>query len=134
MPAMLDIGKRTRKGRAGQRRRVQDDGQWFDSVAEHRRWCELKILVRIGDIRDLAVHPSYVLTVAGEDICAFIPDFRYVTREGEVRIEDVKSPMTRQLAEYRIKVKLFEAIYRLKVNEVVAGKGLRRPRRRWQPT
>lgn len=113
--------------RAGRRRRVFEDGIWFDSQAEHRRYRELLLLQRAGEISDLRVHPRYDLTVNGTHVCSYIPDFRYLSRGGAVVVEDVKSPVTRKLPEYRIKAALFEALYKHPVVEVVCGG---RPRRR----
>lgn len=96
-------------------------------MAEHQRWCDLAQQQALGLIRGLELHKSYELKVAGELICKFIPDFVYVTREGAVVVEDYKSEMTRKLPEYRIKVKLFEALYRQKVLETLGRPRHRRP-------
>jgi hypothetical protein len=42
-------------------RKVQLDGYQFDSQAEARRWQELTLWQRAGDIRDLTVHPEFVI-------------------------------------------------------------------------
>jgi len=123
------LGKLTKLTRAGRRRRVLDDAVWFDSQAEHRRYCELKILCRIGEIDTLQVHQSFALVVEGETICMFEPDFYYRdVAAGQWVVEDVKSPRTRVLPEYRIKKRLFEVLYGLPVRETVVGN--RRPRRK----
>jgi hypothetical protein len=106
------------------------DGLAFDSVEEHRRWCELRQLQTLGDIRDLELHKAYALEVNGFLVCKYIPDFVYVTREGTVVVEDYKSEMTRKLAEYRIKRNLFEALYRIPITETGTRKLRRRPRQR----
>jgi len=126
----LVIGPLSRKTRAGQRRKVIDQNEIFDSQTEHRHWCELKIRERLKEIRDIEIHKRYEIVVAGVHICDFIPDFQYVRMDGAVVVEDVKSKLTRKLPEYRLKKKLFEAIYKLKVHEFVID---RRRRRRPRP-
>jgi len=91
--------------------KVKEDGYTFDSKAEHRRYCELKLLQRAGDISDLAVHPRYPLEVNGERIAIYEADFSYTARtapRGAVVVEDVKGFAT---ADYRLKAKLFRALY-----------------------
>jgi hypothetical protein len=124
------LGKLTRKGRAGQRRRITVDGLTFDSAAEHRRWCELLQLQKLGEIRDLELHKVFALEVNGLHVCKYIPDFVYVTRDGAVVVEDYKSDMTRKLAEYRIKRNLFEALHRIAITETGTRRTRRRPRQR----
>lgn len=119
--------RRGRPTRAGVRRKVAADGYTFDSQAEYAHYCALKLLRTVGELRDLEVHKRFKLVVAGALVCAFEPDFTYVSRDGAIVVEDVKSPMTRKLPEYRIKKKLFEALYRIPVVEIVMP---RRPRRR----
>lgn len=89
--------------------KVTVDGESFDSRKEARRWGELRLLERAGQISDLSRQVRLPLRVNEKLVCTFIPDFTYV-EAGEQIIEDVKSPVTRKHPVYRIKVKLLEAL------------------------
>lgn len=89
-------------------RHVKEDGHTFDSKAEHKRYCELKLLLRSGLIAKLEVHPSYPIMIGEVKICNVIFDFRYVHASNQIIIEDVKG---RDLPMSRIKRKLFKAKY-----------------------
>jgi hypothetical protein len=95
-------------------RRTQIDGHWFDSQAEGRRYQELKLLLRAGEITDLEIHPAYELQPPyhrrdGSRVRAMFyeADFQYV-EGGKVVVEDVKGTQT---AIFKIKRKLFECQY-----------------------
>lgn len=99
-------------------RKVEIDGLRFDSQKEARRYRELRLREMAGEIVMLECHPRYAL-VAVHDVASqrdldivpvgrYTPDFRYVTREGEVVIEDVKGVKTEA---YRLRKRLFEANY-----------------------
>jgi hypothetical protein len=98
------------------------DGIKFRSKAEARRYGELKLLEKAGEIKDLELQPRYPLHVGGFGIYRgthigdYLADFRY--REGPkglLRIEDVKGVKT---ALYRWKKKHVEAQYGITVTEV----------------
>lgn len=99
-------------------RRVRDDGYLFDSIAEHIRYCQLKLLAYAGDVRDLEVHPRYPLLSGFRDsdgvkhlATVYIADFRYVeTRTGDVVVEDVKTKPTKTQV-FRVKWKWAKAQY-----------------------
>jgi len=94
-------------------RRVFDDGYWFDSAAEHRRYRELLLLQAAGKISALVVHPRFILiepfTYRGKRQRAetYSPDFVY-TEDGRTIAEDVKGA---RLPVYRLKSKLFMLKY-----------------------
>lgn len=95
-------------------KRTEVDGIVFASMAEARRYGELKLLERAGKIKDLELQPVYALIVNGVRVGNYIGDFRYV--EGEtVVLEDVKGVKT---PVYQLKKKLVEAIYKFKITEV----------------
>lgn len=94
------------------------DGIAFASKKEARRYGELKLLERAGQIAGLKVHPAFPLDVKGSPICRYVADFEYYA-PGNVRVvEDVKSPITRKHPVYRIKAKLFEALMGFPIREV----------------
>jgi len=88
------------------------DGIWFDSKAEIRRYRELKLIERAGDISGLTVHPSFPLlpgqTWNGKKYrgVSYIADFMY--REGDkIVVEDVKGGKATQTPLFRLKMKLW---------------------------
>ncbi len=93
------------------------DGHRFASRAEARRYTELRLLERAHAIRELSVHPTIPLVVEGIHIADYIGDFLYVTAQGNVVLEDVKSPATKTPL-YRLKRKLVEALHHRTIVEV----------------
>jgi len=89
---------------------VEIDGYKFDSIAESRRYQELRLLQTAGDISGLVVHPRYVLQEAFkygmgiERAITYIADFAYCCNSGWTVVEDVKGAKTEV---YKIKRKLF---------------------------
>ena len=93
------------------------DGIRFASKAEARRYQELKLLERAGEIHNLETHPKYTLVVNDQVICTYTADFRY-EENGEVIVEDVKSRPTMTYS-YKLKKKLMKAIYNIDIKEVM---------------
>lgn len=90
------------------------DGITFDSKAEARRYRELKLLEDSGFIRRLELQPEFVFELDGKPIFKYRADFRYF--EGGTRIvEDVKGVRTDV---YRLKKKLIEAAFNVRITEV----------------
>ncbi len=89
----------------------------FHSAKESRRYLELKLLERAGEIKSLRLQPVFPLVVGEKLVCKFIADFDYYTSSGEYTVEDVKSEATKRLPAYRIKKKLFEALYGFEILE-----------------
>ena len=100
------------------------DGIKFDSKKESVRYIELKMLERGGVIRDLELQPRFDVTINGHRICYYKADFRYFDIEkGREVVEDVKPSgkfykKTPAWAMYRLKKKLVEALYPIKIVEV----------------
>ncbi len=98
-------------------RPVTDQGIRFDSQAEHRRWCELRLMEQAGAITDLRVHPRYRIwpTTTLRDgttqrAAYYVADFAY--REGDVQVvEDVKGGRATQVPLWRFKWKMARALY-----------------------
>lgn len=93
------------------------DGQSFASKKEARRYGELRLLERAGRITALRTHPTYPLDVNGYPVCKYVADFDY-WEGGALVVEDVKSPITRKDSTYRVKNKLFRALYGFEIREV----------------
>lgn len=97
-------------------KKVVVDGLSFDSLKESRRWGELSMLQRAGQISDLFRQVRLPLRVNDQLVCTFVPDFTY-SENGKQVIEDTKSPITRKHPVYRIKVKLLKALTGAEVRE-----------------
>lgn len=105
-------------------------GEHFDSTKEGNRYIELKRMETAGAIDSLEIHPRFELYVVAEapivqqvSVGRFTADFAYWTQaalgvESRRVIEDVKSPITRTQMDYRLRKRIFEAIYGLTVTEV----------------
>ncbi|MEC9268509.1 MAG: DUF1064 domain-containing protein [Pseudomonadota bacterium] len=98
-------------------KKTEIDGITFDSAKEARRYSELRLLERAGEISDLECHPVYPIEINGKRICKVVPDFGYL-EDGRRVVEDVKSPITRKNREYRLKKKLVEAVHGIEVVEI----------------
>ena len=92
-------------------RKTAYKGILFDSAKEAARYQTLALWEQVGAIRDLRRQVSFDLYAPnGERICQYRADFCYFSLEsGKQVIEDVKSPWTRKLREYRIKAKWMAA-------------------------
>ena len=92
----------------------------FDSKAEARRYDELRLMLRAGEISDLQRQVAFELIPAqkagerNERACKYVADFVY-TRNGEVIVEDVKGHRT---PEYIIKRKLMLWRHGIAIQEV----------------
>jgi len=95
---------------------VTIDGIRFDSKAEGKRYTELKLLERAGEISGLELQPKFIITVNGFKICEYNADFRYV-RDGKIVVEDVKSEPTKTPV-YRLKKKLVYALHGVEITEI----------------
>ena len=90
------------------------DGKRFASKKEARRYAELRLCEKAGEIKGLELQPSYPLDFNGYHICTYRGDFRY--RDGAALVvEDAKGVKTDA---YKIKKKLMLAIYGIDVKEV----------------
>ena len=89
------------------------DGIEFDSKAEAKRFCELRLLEKARKIKDLTLQPCFILQPSfkknGKTYrkIEYIADFQY-EENGKIIIEDVKGMETK---EFKIKRKLFEYKY-----------------------
>jgi hypothetical protein len=98
-------------------RKVTIDGIEFASEKEGRRYRELVLLERAGQIANLIAHPPFRLEVNGQLVCKYVGDFAY-QEGGQTVVEDVKSPITRKNRAYRLKNKLMKAVHGITIREV----------------
>ena len=90
-------------------------GKLFASKREAKRYGELRLLFKAGEILDLECQPVIACKVNGGHVCNYIADFRYKTRGGGVVYEDAKGFKT---PVYRLKKKLVKACTGIEVQEV----------------
>jgi len=96
--------------------RTEVDGVKFASKAEARRYSELKLLERAGQIFGLQLQPPFRLEVGRECIGIYKADFSYRDkRDGRTVVEDVKGFKTEL---YRWKKKHVEAQYGITITEI----------------
>ena len=102
-------------------RKLAIDGEVFDSQKEARRYRELALLQRAGQISDLKRQVKYELIPTQrsggkvvEKSCAYIADFVY-TENGETVVEDTKGFRTK---DYIIKRKLMLHVHGIRIKEV----------------
>jgi hypothetical protein len=97
--------QRQRAAPAGNKFRAQPvtlDGHRFASKAERDCYARLKLRVLAREIADLEIHPRFDLLVNGTRIGRYTADFRFIERAtGQVRVIDVKSPVTATRRDFR---------------------------------
>jgi hypothetical protein len=98
-------------------KKVEIDGQVFDSKKEAARFHELKLMERAGVIKDLETQPVFQIEINGVKVCKYVADFQYL-ETGKLVVEDVKSAHTRTLPVYRLKNKLMRACLGIEIREV----------------
>ena len=95
------------------------DGVLFDSKKEAAHYQNLRAMERCGVISGLECHKRYTLEVKGTKICDFEPDFVFMYAGGEKSAHDVKGLRKGSAYQlFRIKARLFEALYGVRVIEV----------------
>ncbi|CAB5220218.1 Protein of unknown function DUF1064 [uncultured Caudovirales phage] len=116
----MKLGQARPKNKFGAKR-TEFDGVSFASKAEAKRYAELSILQRAGQIENLKCQPKFPLTVEGVLVGSYIADFSYFLKGStDLIVEDVKSPATKT-ALYRLKAKLVKAIHGITIVEVMNG-------------
>ena len=97
-------------------RKVMLQGVTFDSKAEAAHYLRLKALLEEGRIAELEIHPRFELHLNGYRICRYHADFSFVAvSTGQRIVQDVKGYRT---AVYRLKKRLFRAIYGFDIQEI----------------
>ena len=86
----------------------------FASKKEARRYSDLVLLERAGQISDLRIKTRYPIVVNGVKVCDYEDDFSYVENGARV-VEDAKGFRT---PVYRLKVKLMRAVHGIAIKEV----------------
>ena len=95
-------------------RKTVVDGITFDSAKEAKRYGELKVLQRAGEITSLELQPRFPIVINGVKVCTYVADFGYVDQIGSPVVEDCKGFKTR---EYTLKRKLMKAVHGIDILE-----------------
>lgn len=113
------------KQRKGQKysNRVHEtpDGR-FDSEAEYRHWCHLKIRLRLGEITDLRrqvvfeLAPAVVIQGRKRPPLRYVSDMQY-QEGGKTVVADVKGAVTDA---FRIKRHLMMSVHGIEIQEIRA--------------
>lgn len=106
-------------------KRVVLNGITFDSQKEARRYRDLSLLERVGEIKELELQKAFILAESvkfeGEPrrkpAVKYVADFVY-QENGQIVVEDVKSEMTRKLAVYRLKKHLMKSVHGIEIKEI----------------
>lgn len=94
------------------------DGIRFDSLAEARRYDDLKKLRDAGEIESLFLQKRVDLAVNGTLVCRYVADFCYWDVDQRTWVyEDVKSPVSRTPV-YKLKKKLLKALSGIDITEI----------------
>jgi hypothetical protein len=112
--------------------KVEIDGETFASRKEARRYYELKLLERAGEIKNLQKQVKFLLIPSQfeevidakgkskqkciERECVYVADFQYQdAHTGELIVEDTKGMRTK---DYIIKRKLMLSVYKIRIKEI----------------
>ena len=94
------------------------DGFRFDSIAEAKRYKELKLMELAGEIRDLVLQPKFIFEYRGVRIGSYKGDFKYLLIHSPVPIvEDCKSEPTKTQA-YRLRKRMMLAFHGIELREI----------------
>ncbi len=98
---------------------IDEDGIRHASKKQARRWEDLKILLKAGEINNLKREVTIPLVVNGIKVCSYRADHVYSLKNGEMVVEDVKG-FKGGLAYsfFKIKAKLVKAVHGIEVQEI----------------
>lgn len=88
-------------------RKTEVDGLTFDSNLEAKTWQKLRLLEKAEIISELKRQVRFDLSVNDLKVCTYVADFTYI-ENGKLVVFDAKGMI---LPEFRLKAKLFKAIY-----------------------
>ena len=90
----------------------------FASKKEMKRYAELQLLQRAGEVQDLELQPAFRVSINDEHYCTYTADFAY-TEKGQRVIEELKSTGTAKDAAYKLRKKAAELFYGIKVKVII---------------
>ena len=86
--------------------KTEINGLVFDSKKEAKRYAELTMLEKAGEIKGLLTQQKFLIVPKENKVNRaryYVADFVYTTRDGRRVIEDVKSPITKKNPVYSLK-------------------------------
>lgn len=119
-------------------KKIKYNGEVFDSRKEARRWCELLLLQKAGDISELKRQVEFEIIPAQYEIvkrvsktgkplkdgkklverrACYVADFVYRDKEGNIVVEDTKSEATKT-KDYILKRKLMLFVHDVRIKEI----------------
>jgi len=90
---------------------------YFPSAIEAKRFIDLRLAQDAGTIHELKTHYAFPIELHGKKITTYYADFIYRKTNGDFVVEDVKPKMFRTDL-YKLKKKLVEAVYSIKISEI----------------
>lgn len=96
-------------------KKTEVEGIVFDSAKEAKRYKELQMLLKAGEIGLLELQVEYELNVGGTHSLKYVADFVYILKTGEKIVEDAKGFKTK---EYLKKKKLMKKVLGIEIKEI----------------
>jgi hypothetical protein len=93
-------------------------GLLFDSKKEASYYTQLMWRKKAGEIKEIMLQEKFKVEIEGKHICYYLADFVIVYPDGRKEVIDVKSEITKKNPVYRLKKKLVEALYKIKIIEI----------------
>lgn len=115
--AILNDPEPGKKNKFSAIKTIASDGTKCDSKAEARRWENLLLMQRAGEISELQAHPAWNIEINGYHVTRYTADASYIDH-GILVVEDVKSKPTRKKVDYIIRKKLMYALFKIEIKEV----------------
>jgi hypothetical protein len=108
----------------GNRKVTDAEGNVHDSSKEYRRWCELQLRERAGEISELRRQVVFDIVWNGRLVCKYIADATYVENATGAKVvedtkpDDAKFRKTLAYRHYKLKAALMLACHGIEVREV----------------
>jgi len=92
----------------------------FDSKKEKKRYDELILLIKAGEIQSFVHQVPFIYLVDGKKMFKYVADYVIVNNDGSRRVEDVKgydkkTKKFRNTPLFNLKKKLIEAQHKIKI-------------------
>jgi len=100
--------------------KIHAHGIKFDSKKEYKRYNELNLLVKAGEIQSFVHQVPFIYEIEGKKMFKYVADYVIVNNDGSRRIEDVKgfdrkTKKYRTTALFNLKKKLIEVQHKIKI-------------------
>lgn len=95
-----------------------DQFHYFASKFEAKRFAELSLLEKTGQISELLSQITYPIKINGVHICKYIADFQYKNIAGNLVVEDTKGDEKAVTESFKLKRKLMGAVHGIEIKIV----------------